>query len=228
LKADEIRAHHSLDEPRTCRKGEEDLRVRKRDVEEESDARIGQPLPKERRNAHELIVVHPDDVTRPVVRGHSVRIARVDGLIDVPTLDAQRHAVDSVVTDRPEHAVRDTLVEHLDLVRVELQGDGAKLLEAAKHVGPRDRVETVERTRPSDPEPIGALVRDAQSRRDTADAPVHDWLTMLDAYGDGKPIRDDDEARGAHAVIDGDVASCKARWLVRSIACELVMRRQRR
>ena len=110
VKADEIRAEHSFHEPLAPREREEDLRIWKRDVEEEPDAQTRCALAQQRRHAHEVKVVNPDRVAGARARGDHVGVARVHRLVRLPSLDQVRQLLELIVKDRPEHAVGDVLV----------------------------------------------------------------------------------------------------------------------
>ena len=62
VEANEIGAHHPFHQPVAIRKREENLRIRKRHVEEESNARVGNAIAQKCRHAQQLIVMHPNDI----------------------------------------------------------------------------------------------------------------------------------------------------------------------
>src|SRR5262249_28092152 len=62
VKSYDIGAEYPLHQPLPNGEGEEDFGIWKRDVEEESNPRFGNPLAKERGHAQQLIVVHPHDI----------------------------------------------------------------------------------------------------------------------------------------------------------------------
>ena len=77
---------------------------------------LGQPVAQEARQEEELVVVHPDQVAGPVVRGDDVGEALVRLDVAVPVADLERDLVQEVVEQGPEHPVREALVEPGDLV----------------------------------------------------------------------------------------------------------------
>ena len=64
----------------------------------------------------QLVVVDPDQVARPVVRGDHVGEALVRLDVGSQSLHLERDLVEQVVEQRPEHAVGEPLVVAGDLV----------------------------------------------------------------------------------------------------------------
>ena len=77
VEADQVGAQHALQQPVARGQGAEQLFGGKRDVEEEPDPGVREPLAQQPGQQHELVVVHPDQVARPVVRRHDVGEALV-------------------------------------------------------------------------------------------------------------------------------------------------------
>ena len=90
----------------------------------------------------ELVVVDPDQVAGPVVRGDDVGedLVRLD--VALPVADLERNLLEQVVEQRPEDAVREALVEPGDLVGGERDADqphgGELLVEQRLALGRRD------------------------------------------------------------------------------------------
>src|SRR5262249_46734786 len=173
VKADDIRAEDSFDQPLPNREREENFGVRKRDMEEESNARFGKPLAKERRHAQQLIIVDPHDIARFPSLGNGVGETLVRGLVRFPTSDAQWKTIDAVVTDGPQHRIRDLFVKDVDFVRREVDGDGAQFRELCIDLAPCVGIQSLELAGPTDPQPVALLMWGLQSGRETADAPTY-------------------------------------------------------
>jgi hypothetical protein len=62
VEADEVAGDQAAQQLAIPGQDPEQIEVRKRDVQEERDARIGARAPEMRRHAHQLIVVNPDEV----------------------------------------------------------------------------------------------------------------------------------------------------------------------
>jgi hypothetical protein len=159
VKADEIGPHHPFDEPVTVREGEEDLRIGKWNVEEETNARVRNSLAQQRRDAKQLIVMHPHEIPGLVMLGHRVGEARIDRLVHIPSLDVKREPVDSVVEDGPQHAVRYLFVKERDLSRIERDGDRSHRGQLPIDVGLHLRREPLGAPGPPDPKTTRSLVR---------------------------------------------------------------------
>lgn len=125
----EVRAEHPLDEPSAHGQREEDLGIGKRHVQEKSDARVREAPAHQQRDAEQLIVVYPDHIPGTPVLGDGIGIPLTHALVRVPAINSQRKAIDAVVANRPEHSVRYTFVEDLDLLRGERHGNRAETIE---------------------------------------------------------------------------------------------------
>jgi len=93
VEADQVGAQEPLQQPLAEGKRAEYLRCRKRDVQEEGDARVRQALPHQLGHEHELVVVHPHEIPRLVVSGDDVGETLVDAFVGVPVLDVERYLV---------------------------------------------------------------------------------------------------------------------------------------
>ena len=196
VEADEVRAEHPLEDALALRQDPEDLGGGERDVEEEADARLGDPLAEHPRHQHELVVVDPDEVAGLPARRDRVGEARVHRLVRVEVADLRRQAGDGVVEERPQHAVRVAFVVARHLVRGERHRDEAQRLEAPVHLGARAGGHVGELPGPADPEPAEPLVGAAHPGGEPAAAAdrLH-AAARGGADGDGEPVRDDEEAR---------------------------------
>jgi hypothetical protein len=139
VKADQVGAEDALQQPPAHGQRPEQLLRGKRDMQEETDAGAGEPIAEEARQEEELVVVHPDHVAGPVVRGDDVgeRLVRLD--VGVPVADLEWNLFQQVVKQGPEHPVREALVEPGDLVGGERHlhepHGGERLVEARLPLG---------------------------------------------------------------------------------------------
>ena len=187
LKADEVRAEHPLDDLPAPRELHEELLRRQRDVQEEADPQIGPERAQHGRHEVQLVVVDPD---RRALRGHGrgevgEALVRLD--VALPPLAAELGRAHGVVVERPQRAVREALVEALDLTRVEPD-------RRQPHAAVVERL----RGRPGDPGPADPrTVPSLDDRRQRAHQPA--WAHFPGAVvgpHDGEAVRDDDDLAG--------------------------------
>ena len=154
---------------------------------------LGSRVAEEARQEQELVVVHPDHVAGPVVRGDDVGEALVRLDVAVPVADLERDLFQEVVEQGPEHPVREALVEPGDLVGGERHlhepHGGERLVEARLPLG----IEVAGRSRPPDPEPVRLLVRPHEARGQAAGAPLYLDARLGGLDGDGQAVGDDQE-----------------------------------
>src|SRR5262245_41221885 len=129
VEPNQVRAQQAFEDTLPGRQHTEYFEGWERDVEEEADPRAGDSLPKQRGNPHQLVVVNPDEITRPVELRQAVREARVDGLVGIPVARTNRKLVDQIVTQRPQHAIGVTDVEAPNLGQREVDWHAAESLE---------------------------------------------------------------------------------------------------
>ncbi len=114
--------------------------------------------------------------------------------VSVPVTDVERDLIEQIMKERPEHAVREPLVEPAYLLLGEGHVDqahrGQLLFQPDLLLGR----EPLGRARPSDPEPVGLLVRPHEPRGQPPHAPRHLDTPVRDADGDRKPVGDDEKA----------------------------------
>ena len=116
VKADQVGPYQPPKQALALRQCPEQLFGGKRDVEEETDACLGEPLTKEFRHQKQLIVVHPDQVTCLVVPSHAISEDLIDFEVRLPVPDMERNLVHQVVEQRPEDTVGEALVVAGDLL----------------------------------------------------------------------------------------------------------------
>ena len=93
MEADQVGAEHALQQPVARGQRAEQLLGRKRDVEEEPDPGSGQAFAQEAGEQEELVVVNPDHVAGPVVRGDHVGEGLVGLHVAVPMADLERDLI---------------------------------------------------------------------------------------------------------------------------------------
>ena len=164
-------------------------------MKEEADAGVGQPLPEQIRQQQQLVVVHPDEVTRLVVLGHDVGESLVHLHVRVPVADVERHLIEEVVEQRPEDPVGEPLVVAGDLIRGQRhrhQPHGGELL---LQLGLLRGGQLLRRPGPSDPQPARLLVRPEQPGGQSTGAPL-DLDPILGGFDrDRQAVGDDQDAR---------------------------------
>jgi hypothetical protein len=119
VKPDEVRAEQAPQHVLPAGKGAEHFGRGKRDMEEEPDARVREPLAQIARQEHELVVVHPDPVAGTVDLEDLLGEPAVHRGIRLPVLGMQRHEAREVVKDRPDEAVGEAVIVAADLVGAE-------------------------------------------------------------------------------------------------------------
>ncbi len=208
VEADEIGAEHSLEELLALRQQAEDLGGGERDVEEEPDPRVGDQLAQEGREEHELVVVDPDEVARPVLLRDELREPLVDRGVRVVVADLLGEPRDRVVEERPEDRVRVPLVVPGNLLGAERYRDEPKVVEAPADVSLRLGREPFERPGPADPESTALRVRAVEPGREPTGAALDQDAAVLATNGDRQPVRDDEQARhGSLGARDGTPTS---------------------
>src|SRR6059058_2167106 len=198
VEADQVGAEHALEQPLAVGQRAEDLRPREGDVQEEADARPGHQLAHELRHEHQVVVVHPDEVARPVVGGDYLCEAPVRTFIRAPVPHVQGHLVDQVVEEGPENPVRVALVEALHVAGIEPHGNGAVVRQLARDPSALVLAQRLRRARPSDPEAAQALVWAGEAGGQPTRALLEPHLHSLSRQGERESVRDDNESR--HAV----------------------------
>jgi hypothetical protein len=193
VEPEEVRAEQAAQDLLAPRQDAEDLGGGEGDVQEEADARVGQPLTQQARDEQQLIVVNPDYIARPVGRRHGIGEPLVDALVRRPRCRRQRQALDEIVEHRPQHAVREVLVVLLHLLGAEIHGRNAALRELrGERVGDLGR-QGVGRARPSDPDAVRARVQAAQPGREPAGRRREADRRALDRRRDRQSVRNDEE-----------------------------------
>jgi hypothetical protein len=121
VEADHVRAQQPLHQ--LVRPGQDAPLLRRgpRNVEEEADGRLGQPLAQHCRHQHQVIVVHPDGGVFVRRAGRSLGEPAVHRQVIVPERVLDVHLLVEVVTERPEHPVGEAVVVVADLALAERQ-----------------------------------------------------------------------------------------------------------
>ena len=85
-------------------------------MEEETDSSIRQALAQEPRYQEQLVIVHPDQVTRLVLLRHDIGEPLVHLHVGVPVAHVKRYLIEEIVKEGPEDPVREALVLAGDLI----------------------------------------------------------------------------------------------------------------
>ena len=203
MEANEIGTQQSPKQAVTLRQGAEELLGGKWDVEEEADAGIRQPLAQKARKQEQLVVVHPDEVTRLVLLRHDVGESLVHLDVRFPVADVERHLIEQIVEEGPEDPVGEPLVVAGHLVggqRNRHQPHGSELL---IQLGLLGRCQLLGCARPSDPETTRLLVRPEEPGRQAPRAPLDLDPRVGGPNGDGKAVGDNQDAGHAGNLIRG-------------------------
>jgi hypothetical protein len=135
VEPEQIGAQHALQDRFADGQRAVRLRRRKRDVQKEADRARQTAPPQQRRDESELVVVHPDHVTRLGLSGDRLGEHLVDDLVRLPTGEVEAGALGEVVEQRPQHTVREALVEPLHVRLADVHGVRPSPLERARHLG---------------------------------------------------------------------------------------------
>jgi hypothetical protein len=200
VESDEVGAEQALEDLLALRKDPERLRRGEGDVEEESDSRLGNPGADQRRHAHELVVVDPDQVARAVMGDDRIGEPAVHSLVVLEPVDLQRQLAGEVVEQRPEHAVGVRLVVPLHLLTGERDLDQTHRLQTGSELGLVLLRERIHETRPADPEPTGTFVRPPEPGGHSADARLDLDSVRIRADRHRKPVGHDEDAGHSSAL----------------------------
>ena len=183
LEADHVRAQHPVDELVAPREAGEELRGRKRDVQEEADRLQRAVAPEQGRQAGQLVVVDPEERVGRRNLERALGEALVGGVVVAPPAAVDDDVVDEPVAERPQRAVREAVVVVLDLGLA--QGDrdelGGQVGQRVRHVG-RAAV-------PPDPEAGPGVERGTER----ADEPAVSRAPAIPRLHDREPVRDRDD-----------------------------------
>jgi hypothetical protein len=113
LKADQVRREEAAQDLAIPGEDPEEIEGRERDVKEKGDPRLSRELPQMQRSPHEMVVVDPDEV-RVARLGGRLREPAVDLLVDLPVPAVEASALREVVEERPDRAVRKSVVVACD------------------------------------------------------------------------------------------------------------------
>jgi hypothetical protein len=201
VKSEQVGAEQALEQLAAPGQDAEHLRRRKRDVEEEPDARIREPFAQQGGEEHQLIVVDPDRVARRVGACHRIGEHLVHFAIGVPTDGVYGHAIDEVVQQRPEHAVREAVVEAVDLLlRQEHREDGALLQAPRQFIALRRRT-VRDVARPANPQPVRSRMPGTQTGGQPAFGVGDPHRRAVGVRDHGQPVGDNEQSRRGHGRI---------------------------
>ena len=200
VEADEVGAEQAFEQLLAPRQDAEGLERRKRDVQEKADARARHAFAQHGGHEHQLIVVDPDHVARPVHARDRVGEAAIRVFVRGPVVGVERNAIEQVVEQRPDHAVRKALVEAMDFFRGEMHRHDVLAIELRLHVdllGGRQRGGVAG---PANPHAGPAFVRAAQAGGEAARRRFERHRALIIRFhGDREAIRHDHQARARPA-----------------------------
>jgi hypothetical protein len=137
VEPDDARPQHAGENLAPPRHDLKHVRGRKRDVQEEPDRGLRQPIAHEAGHEQQVVVVYPDHVAVPVLADHRGGEALVDRAVRVPVGERERNAIDLIVEQRPEDAVADAVVIRLGLAARDLHRLDSPIVQLAGHPRPK-------------------------------------------------------------------------------------------
>jgi hypothetical protein len=195
VEADEVRPEDPLEHLLAPRQDPQDLRRRKRDVEEKPDGGGGQARSDHSRHEHELVVVDPDEVARLPHARDEVGKLLVDCAVHVPLLRVRGNAVEQVVEEGPEHRVGEAVVVLAHLRGREVDRQAPELAQMGIHRLALRVRHSRDVAGPTDPCPPRLLMRTAQAGGQPAAASLHGHVVAFRRHGDRQPVRHENEPR---------------------------------
>ena len=123
LEAHQVRAQQAVDDRPAPRQLGKDLRRREGDVVEEPDLQIRAGLAEQLGNQLELVVLDPDGGALGRMADDGVGEPPVDLPVGIPPGAVELRRGDHVVVERPQRGVGEALVEKLDVLGAQLDGD---------------------------------------------------------------------------------------------------------
>ena len=209
LEPNHVRAEEPAEQPLAPREHAEHLRAREGRVQEEPNPRAGRAPAEHLRREHEVVVVHPEHVARPVMIGCGRGEALVGRLVGVeePVVVQPGH-VEEMVEQRPERTVREPLVVPAHLRRVEVDGHDAQIREARRHAAPQRLRDRRGHAGPADPEGVAPLVQRAERRREPAGG-RHDHNIVADGAERDREAVGQDEQSPHLAILSGAGHACE-------------------
>jgi hypothetical protein len=113
LEGDEVRSQEAPSHLLSSRQNPEHVGRGEGDVQKESDGGLGDRLPQQLRQQHELVVVDPDQVAGTHPRRHGIAETMIGVDVGVPPFRVELEARGELVKERPERAVRVAVIEAL-------------------------------------------------------------------------------------------------------------------
>ena len=135
---------------------------------------------------HQVIVVHPDDIILMDQRAQSIAEHPVDPHIAARVGARIFLQVDPVVKDGPEHAVGETVVIFLNVVRPQIEQDVGHLVDFDRPSFAGGFVRNL--AAPAEPKPVSILQRGLDRDRHSS------RLWRAGQVRDGHPVRNDDQS----------------------------------
>src|SRR5437870_1845723 len=192
MEADQVGPEHALKDRPVPRQETEHSVRRERDVEEESDPGLGNPVADQAREEEEMVVVDPQLILWAEGLHDRVRELRVDGSIRLPFRGRVSRVRGKGVKQRPQGPIRKAGVvragqggrkNHGNAIELFLES-GGDLLGFAWGDG----------ARPSEPASLQFSMKGGEARRDSAGIRLHVEAVPDSPNGDRKTVRDEDES----------------------------------
>jgi hypothetical protein len=194
VEADEIGTKQPGEHLAAPRQNPKDFRREKRDMQEEADAGIRQPLAQQPRQQHELIVVNPNGFVGPIFVRHGIGKRLVYLPVCVPPGRIHRNAIDQVAKQRPQDPIGEAMVVPVDFVPRERDGHDCAVGELALEVRTLVGGELRQVARPSNPQPVRLVVIRSQSVCETSAGRQQADVIVLQARDQRQAIRHNQES----------------------------------
>jgi hypothetical protein len=112
VEGDHVGAEETVDQPLAPGEPREQLRRRKRDMEEEADRALAGVGPQQRGDEHQVVVVHPEQGVAAAshLSERRRREPLVRAAVGIPPATLEQRLLDQPVEERPERPVREAVV----------------------------------------------------------------------------------------------------------------------
>jgi hypothetical protein len=194
LEGDEVGSQQAAQKLLASRQHPEQVRGRKRNVQEEADCGLGRGLAEELGKEHQVVVVHPHLVTRAVVGEDDITKSRVRLHVGLPALGVVDEAGGELVEEGPQGLVRIALVEAAGERRRQIDRDEAlPILPARQHLVATLVSGFRSLARPADPEPAASRHHGGERRGQTTGAALLAPALGAALQRQREAIRNDDQ-----------------------------------
>ena len=196
LEPHDVGAEHATQQPARPGKHPENVGGGEGDVQERRDPRLRYQLPQVVRRAQELVVLHPDQLSRARERRGLLREPLVDRVVHAPRIGVDPRAAHEVVEQRPQRAVGESGVVLRQLVRRERNRFVAHVaipghfdVVRLRHLFPPD-------AGPPDPDPAALPQHRIERAHQPARRAAERDPSPLPLGLEGQPVADDDQPLG--------------------------------